>query len=377
MDILSFSKITKPIYEGGATIDLRPKGKWLIEIRRTDGTIRHPFGDNWVDNLFINRYANGQLAFATRSPGTVPGNGHSWNAFNAFGQGVYSWVNFFYGKPSDFPLTSTIAVGSGTTPVSVTDTALANQIRFDSVPFATGNSINWSSTSGNIIYTIKESFPVETSTVTYNEAGIRINPSNGANGLAPLTPGLLNRVVFPGPVNLLAGEQLIITVAVTIPTLASSAGKTITIAAQNGVNISGVLKLIATQESMAGGTVTAAGVITENYNFPTLFNDNAGFAIPVALLSTKTAFDTLGVNPTWGTTNQIDGTWAAYTNNSRFRDIGFQWGNGTPAANTNFRSILFRNSTSAGALGGYQLLLDNQMTKASTATLALSLRFTV
>lgn len=369
MDILSFSKITKPIYEGGATIDLRPKGKWLIEVRRTDGTIRRPFGDLWIDNLFINRYANGQLGGAT----TV--NPFSWGTQGSGGsQDTWTFLNLFYGAKSS------IAVGSGTTPVQNSDTALANLIRFDSTAYASGNSITWNSTSGNIVWTIKEEFPLETSPVTYNEAGIRITggtSTDGMNGLSTAgSNGLLNRVVFPGSINLVSGEQLIITVAVTVPSLASSAGKTITIAAQNGVNISGVLKCIATQASMAGGTVTAAGVATleSTKTYPLLFNICRA---PVALLSTKTAFDTLGVNPTWGTTNEVAGTWATYTTDNRFRDASFQWGSGVPAANTNFRSILFRYLTTAGANGGYQLLLDNQMTKASTATLALSLRFTI
>jgi hypothetical protein len=365
MNILIFNKITKPIYEGGASIDLTPKGKWFIQVRKTDGTIRLPFGDKWIDNLFLNGYADGQLS------GGIGNSGFSWSTDNQFGI-TRSFLNLFYGTQSS------IAVGSGTTPVQITDTGLANQIRFDSTPSLTGNTISWSSTTGNIVYTIKEQFPTETGSVTYNEAGIRITGGNnglGLNGLITVGSNrLINRVVFPASVNLIAGEQLILTVAVTIPTLASSAGKTITIAAQNGVNISGVLKVIGTQASMAGGTVTSDGITSLDTSVPILFSTND---TPVALLSTKTAFDTLGVNPTWGTTNQVNGLWGTYTNGTRFRDVGYQWGSGTPATDTNFRSILFRSLTSVGARGGYQLLLDNQMTKASTATLALSLRFSV
>lgn len=366
MDILTFNKITKPIYEGGIEIDCRPRGKWLVEVRRTDGTIRYPFGDKWIDNLFINRYADGQLG------GALGNSGFGWSSQGIADPSSKSFLLYFYGD------TSSIAVGSGTTAVQVTNTALANQIRFDSTAYTTGNSISYSTTSGNIVYSIKEQFPAETGSVTYNEAGIRIVGGITNSALNNLTTtgsnGLVNRVVFPGSINLSAGEQLILTVAITIPTLGSSAGKTITIAAQNGVNVSGVLKAIGTQASLAGGTVTAVGAPTLDLTHPLLFNTAQ---TPVALLSDKTAFDTLGTNPTWGTTNEVSGTWGSYTNGNRFRDVGFQWGNGTPATNTNFRSILFRKVTTAGANGGYQLLLDNQMTKASTATLALSLRFTV
>jgi hypothetical protein len=282
-------------------------------------------------------------------------------------------LDLFYGGQSS------IAVGSGTTAVTNSDTALATPVRFDSTAYITGNTITWNQTSGNILYTIKESFPAETGSVTYNEAGIRITgSSSGGAMLNNLTTAgsnrLINRVVFPSGITLAAGEQLILTVAVTLSTLASSAGKTITIAAQNGVNISGVLKCIGSLSNMAGGTVTAAGVATRNTGQTTLF---ATGQTAVALLSDKTAFDTLGANPTWGTTNQVNGTWGTYTTNNRYVDVGFTWGNGTPATNTDFRSILIRSITSAGALGGYQLLLDAQQTKVSTATLALSLRFSV
>ena len=360
MDILSFSKITKPMYEGGLSIDCKPRGKWLVEVRRTDGTIRRPFGDNWIDNLFINRYANGQLG------------GAAGFGFAASSATAYSFLSFFYGAKSS------IAVGSGNTAVSVTDTALATPIRFDSTPYASGNSRSWNSTTGDIVYTIKEQFPAETGSVTYREAGIRIiggvttQRMNGLDGAG--TNGLLNRVVFPGNVVLTSGEQLILTVAVTIPTLASSAGKTITIAAQNGVNISGVLKVIASESAMAGGTVTAGGTPSINTTYPILFH---AIETPVALLSDKTAFDTLGVDPTWGTTGQLSGVWNTYITDSRYRDVCFQWGAGTPATDTNFRSLLFRKISTAGANGGYQLLLDNQMTKTAASTLTLSLRFRV
>jgi hypothetical protein len=369
MNILSFNKITKPIYEGGTTIDLRPRGKWFVQVRRTDGTFRYPFGDMWIDNLFVNRWANGQMG--DRAP--AGGQGRSWMTGQNIGATTnVTWLNLFYGGQSS------IAVGSGTTAVTNSDTALATEVRFDSLPYITGNTISWNQTSGDIVYTIKESFPAETGSVTYNEAAIRLaignNSNETINGVAQNSNGIVNRVVFPSGISLSSGEQLILTVAVTLPTLASSAGKTITIAAQNGVDISGVLKCIGSLASMAGGTVTSNGTATLDTSIATLFNTAV---TPVALLSTKTAFDTLGTNPTWGTTNQVNGVWASYTNDSRLRDIGFTWGNGVPAANTDFRSILFRNINSAGAYGGYQLLLDAQQTKASTATLALSLRFSV
>jgi hypothetical protein len=362
MNILSFNKITKPIYEGGIEIDCRPKAKWLVEVKRPDGTIRRPFGDKWIDNLFVNGYVNSQLGGTSFGPGATYA-GDQW-----------SFLSFFYGA------NSSIAVGSGSTAVSVTDTALATPIRFNSTPYPIGNNISWDSTTGDIVYVIKEQFPAETGSVTYREAAIRVTGGGGSIATVMLdlySSGdnrILNRVVLPADVNLTAGESLVFTIAITTPTLASSAGKTITIAAQNGVNISGVLKVIASASSMAGGTVTAAGAITLDKTYPILF---ARGQTPVALLSDKTAFDTLGTNPTWGTTNEVNGTWTSYTAGTRVADAVFSWGNGTPASNTDFRSILFRTKTTAGANGGYQLLLDNQMTKDTAATLSIGIRFSL
>jgi hypothetical protein len=364
MQILSFNKITKPIYESGTTIDLRPRGKWFVQVRRTDGTFRYPFGDMWIDNLFLNAWANAQLGIVASV------NSFGWSAGSNLNQ--WSWLDLFYGGQSS------IAVGSGTTAVTNSDTALATAVRFDSTPFNIGNAIVWNQTSGAIVYTIKESFPTETGSVTYNEAGIRITGGIGTSGLNGLTTAgsnrIINRVVFPGGVSLSTGEQLILTVAVTLPTLASSAGKTITFAAQNGVNISGVVKCIGSLSNMAGGTVTAAGVVTRDNNQTTLFGSGQ---VPVALLSTKSSFDTLGTAPTWGTTNQVNGIWGTYTTNSRFIDVGFQWGSGVPSSNTDFRSILFRAVSTGSSQGGYQLLLDAQQTKTAASTLSINLRFAV
>jgi len=367
MNILSFSKLTKPIYEGGTLINLRPQGRWLVEVRRTDGTLRRPFAD-WIDNLFLDGYADGQLG---GSLGAATGFG--WNSLGTTAAAKNTFLDLFYGTRSS------IAVGSGTTPVQTTDTALDNAVRFDSLPSSAGNSISWDSNSGNIVYSIKEEFPAETGSVTYTEAGIRIEGGTSTAAMNGLTTTgsnrLINRVVFPGSVSLDAGEQLILTVAVTIPTLASAAGKTITIAAQNGVNVSGVLKCIASEAAIAGGTVTAAGAVpTKERSHPLLFNTGDA---PQALLGTQTSFDPVGTNPSWGTTNLVTGTWGTYTNGSRTRDIGYQWSPGVPASDTNFRSILFRAKAPTAGIGGYQLLLDDQMTKASAATLSISLRFSI
>jgi hypothetical protein len=369
MNIYSFHKLTRPYYEGGLTIDCRPRGKFLVEVRRTDGTIRRPFGDHLIENTFLNQWRDGQLG-GTGNSGTSNTNSNvGWG----FGSATDSntWLDLFYTRAS-------IAVGSGSTAASAADTALGNAIRHDSTAFTAGNAVTWSQSTGDVVYTIKEQFPVETATVTYREAGIRIatggTNSERINSLDINSNRLINRVVFPANVTLVSGEVLILTLAVTVPTLAKTGGKTITISAQNGMNISGALRITGTEAAIVGGTVTGGGVVNRNTNLIMLWSPHQTLR---GLLGTQTAFDTVNANPSWGSTNQVIGAWGSYTNGQYFRDATFTWSSGTPATNTDFRSILFRPSGTTSSYGGYHLLLDNQQTKASAGALALSLRFSL
>jgi hypothetical protein len=384
MDILVFNKLTKPIYEGGATIDLSPKGMWQVSVRRPDGTYRYPFGEHWLPNLFINRFANGLLGSSTASSGPFCNWSTNGSFFNNVQTNTWSFINgYFFGSGSN---TRKLAVGSSNAAVTASQTALQAEVRADSTP-SSGNTADINFTTGGITYVISETFPVETGTVSYNEAGIKHSPTTASvaaiNGINPSTSGILNRIVFPGAVTLNAGEALALKIAITIQSAAGTNGIPIDIAGQNGVNISGDLKLIGTSASILGGTVTSNGVPTINRDYPLLFNTDLA---PYGILSTLTAFSTQDTNPTWGNTNPASGAWGSYTTDTRYRDATFTWGTNVPASNTNFRSICFRslgfdnasgNPGSGTALGGYQLLLDNQMTKETTATLALSLRFTV
>jgi hypothetical protein len=340
-----------------------------VEVRRTDGTIRRPFGDYLIENTFLNQWRDGQL-------GGIGNSGPSnTSSLAGWGYGSSSdsttWLDLFYTR-------ATLAVGSGSTAAAASDSDLVTAIRHDSTAYTAGNAVTWSETSGDVVYTIKEEFPVETGTVTYREAGIRISSgstsSERINGLAVSTSRLINRVVFPANVTLETGEVLILTLAVTVPTLAKTGGKTITISAHNGVNISGALRITGTQAAIVGGTVTGAGGVTRNTNLIMLWSPHQTTR---ALLGTQTAFDSQNANPSWGSTNSVTGAWAAYSNGQYYRDVSFTWASGTPVADTDFRSILLRPSGTTSSYGGYHLLLDNEMTKAAAGALALSLRFSV
>lgn len=366
MDILTFNKLTKPIYESEISIDCRPRAKWLVEVKRPDGTIRKPFGDQWIKNLFTNAFANGILG--------GPGNTQGWGFSAAFIPALTSMARLLYTYNATSPTTRIVA-GSGSTAPSNSDTALQTFVKSTQTNYVVGNSISQSSTTGNIVYSVKVEFSAETGSATYREAGVEHETT--ANGCLGQTSGsnvkiLMNRVVFPSNVNLVSGEQLILTLAVTIPTLAVT-GQTITIAAQNGMNISGTLRCIGTSAAIVGGTVTANGVVTVNTDYPLLFNVGE---LPAAGLTTATTFPSFNTNSSGLGSNGVNGIWSSYTTNSRNRSVLFQWGSGVPVSNTDFRSITFR-SRSGNTINGYQLLLNNQMTKATTATFVAGINFAI
>ena len=379
MNILSFSKLTRPIYESGISLDLRPKGSWQVCVRRTDGTYRYPFGDKYIPNLFINRFANGLLGAITQG-NFNRGDGFGWStnrtSGTTFSVAVYSLLSgYFFGTTAGRKL----AIGSSNIPVDPTQTSLQAEIRSDSAP-TTGNYAAIDFSSGGITYNIAESFPVETSTVTYREAAIKFTTPSGSaggmiNGLS--SSGILNRVVFPGSVTLNAGESLLLKVAITIQSAANTDGIPVNIDAQNGMNVSGKLKCIGTTADILGGTVSTLGAPSLNNNYPLLFGPSWS---PNLILRTENTFFTQGSTPNWGAST-VSGVWSSYASDSRYRDVVYIMGSDVPNTNFNFQSICFRDGRAVAGgstvVGGYQLLLDNQMTKATNAIFVISLRFSL
>jgi hypothetical protein len=366
MNILVFNKLTKPIYEGGLTIDCAPRGQFLVEVRRPDGTIRRPFGDNLIQNTFLDQWRNEHL-----NPSTVRAECKGWNNGATSDSQMNTWTDFFYGARSS------IAIGSGSATASASNTGLASPIRHDSSPHASGNGITWSQSTGDTVYTIKEEFPAETGSVTYREAGIRLEPlststTGGINGMAHNSglSRLMNRVVFPANVTLNSGEALILTIVVTIPTLASTNGKTITISAQNNMNISGVLRLYSPQNNIVGGTVTGGGAITNTRTHTALtISRNL-----LCAMNTSTTAGTLGSLLSGGTNSTEATSVITWTSGQSYIDYGFTFGANIPTSNFTFGQLRLRPS---GVDAGYQLLLDSTMTKATAGILAFTMRLSL
>lgn len=341
---------------------MKPESKWLFEVRRTDGTIRYPLGDRWVDNVVLDQFKNHVLNYG--------GMGY----YNGGTGRYYDFLNLFF-LDTVYNSRPVIELGSSSTAAVSTQTALQSYITSDNGYYAIGNTASISASTGDFVATIKKTFAVETGSVTYREAGLKY--STAQNAFANITSAglLVNRVTFPD-ITLSAGEQLIATVAVKVPTLTVT-GQTITIAAQNGVDISGTLKLVGTTSRILGlNTLTTAGVLTNNgATYGTIFPSGQNPTSTNLFYLTTTASHATFNTAASGLNSNVAGTnaWAAYTTNNFYRDFTGTWASG--GSNITFQSINL--ITGGGGVSGYQLLCTGSQTKNSASTLSLSLRFSL
>jgi hypothetical protein len=353
LDILSFNRISKPVTDLGLTINAAPRCDWSIGVIRNgemlymgkDGKLRHEEVQhrNMVlggikDRILGNSYLCGQGS-------------RSANLMEYLMGGFTSYTNTL----------ARIGTSAGAVASSQTD-LLGYAKNSTSVP--TGNSLSMDPSTGNFSLVCKRMFDTEISSTGWNEIGIY---STGQGNAMNVTTWLYNRLVFPSTLNTVAGDQIVATMTFTFSTLAVNA-QTVTLSAQNGVDISGSLKLIGTTNSIVGGTCTTGGVITADYSMPFLpvFVASTGMVLPSFGLNTATSFPAYNTAAS-GMNANLAGTTAAnaYTNGSFTRSITGTWGSGQPASDTAFRSIMLTNNTNSPGTNGYQLLLNAQQTKVS------------
>jgi hypothetical protein len=162
------------------------------------------------------------------------------------------------------------------------------------------------------------------------------------------------------------------------PTLAVTA-QTISLAAQNGMNLSGQLKLVGTIDNMQGGSLLGTNGQMTGGSTSNNQSTTQGGALypcwPAWGLSTDATFPAFGANPatTWSNSGLANSNaYSPYTAGTYNRTISGQW---NPGART-FRSIYLKQGTSTTG-GGYQLLLDAEQTQAADKTLVVSLNFAI
>lgn len=253
--------------------------------------------------------------------------------------------------------------------------SLMAPLMWSSTRASQGNSGDVDAVTGNAIMTVNNVFAAASTSMTIREACLT-SSANTANfwlSVGPTNGYTLNRVVLPSPIVLNAGDVLTMSFTLVVPTLAITP-QTISLPAQNGMNISGQLKLIGNAASILGGTVTAAGAFSPDGSSGSAGANGGGAVFPLnprGGLTTATAFPTQLTNTTGMNTNpsstQVFGSYVQW---SLFRDFVTTWN--SAFATTNFRSITLYLGNGTY---GYQLLLDAQQTKELNRTLSINWRF--
>jgi hypothetical protein len=364
LDILSFSRLTgRQVFEGEGVVSLKPRTKVFLDVLRKGHLYSYEVGENVLLNSFKDTIFN-----------------NSWNV----GGTAHTFATLFFTANS----TQTSCrgwVGTGTTAAASTQTGLVSPLYMAQGANTVGNAIAMDPATGNLTYTIKLNPFTVTLPATLTEAsygyyqgsgntfgGTQQNIISYGNG-ASQQGTVINRSLFNTPVSVIAGDIVTLSFAFTFPTLAVTQ-QTVTLTAQNGMNLSGSLGLVGTASNIAGGSVSVAGAVSADTGYTNpLLPDSTGNQPAVFGLTTATAFPAYNANTTGMNTNTTATVWGTYTNGTGIRTVTGTWAIGTPASNTNFNSITLTKN----GVNGYQLLLSSQQTKLTTYSLAYSQTFSL
>jgi hypothetical protein len=269
-------------------------------------------------------------------------------------------------------ITAGCRVGSGTNPPANTDTALQTGLKGTQTNFTGGGiqAVN-DTVNGAVAFTNVYEFAAEVGSVTYNELGI-------ANSGSPTGGTQMTRALFGSPINLTSGQNLRLTYTLNISCPATVTSIPVSLAAVNGFNISGNMRLCGTF-SVVFGSATSSAISGANDGawrcaMATASNHAANF------LSAPTTFPAVNTSLA-GTLISSSGITAAsqstYTNGSFTRNCTYVWNPSTPPSTvSNIAGIFFTTST-ANTTQGVYLLLSSAQTKANTNTLTVTLSSSV
>lgn len=327
--------------ECGLEFGTKVSGKYLAEVCRNGHVIRQPFGPKMRENLITNL---GLDYF-------ISGGGSS--AFR---------MAFYYAR-----------CGTGTTTPAVTDTTLTAQTQSTANLFTGGgNTYSQDTVAGTWTGTYVYEFPATGSGVTLNEIGLgNINSPTGAT--------LSTHALFPTGVTLNAGDNLRLTYStvISIPSLITAIP--VSLAAVNGFNISGSIKVCSTFANLFG-IVTAADSNT-TANAPSgNFQGTLSFGITSAncqLCSAPTTFPAVNtaLSGVTGLGISVTGSLGTYTAGSFTRTQSAIWVPSNPSTTvSNVNSIFLASQNNAAAL---LLILSAPQTKANTNTLTINYSITM
>jgi hypothetical protein len=360
--------IPNPRLEAELVIRPQIEGYFDCEITHANGTKSKPW-DKPQKNSISHAYLNTLFA------NNFSGNGGFGSMFRL----LFNTTSSLAIGPSDTPLAASAIPGDWNANLTSGNTALllGRPIFNTATKVGTGNVADVDSTTGNAIMTGNWQFAPMPSAFTVREVSLYNNSIGtvNTNWFGVSGGAVWNRIVLSSPIVLSANDVLTMSYTLVIPTLAVTA-QTVTLAAQNGMNISGQLKLIGTKRTILGGEVTGAGVATIDAASGTAGGGQGGAIFPGNArggLITATTFPSVFTNTTgWATNQSSTQAWQSYTSGSFTKTYETVWN--TAFATTNFRSIVLYLG---GGTNGYQLLLDNQQTKELNKQLTVGWTFAV
>lgn len=327
--------------ETGIDFGIGVSGKYLVEVCRDRKVIRQPFGSQMRPNLITTGFFDYVMT----------------NFSNDVWRRAIQYAN----------------AGTGTTAPANSDTKLTTwSIATNSLFTGGGNAQSNDTTNGAATWTFVYEFATAGSGVTYNEAGLS-SVSGGASGLT-------THLLFPSGVVLNAGDNLRLTYSLTfsIPCLITPI--TVSMAAVNGFNVSGSMKVTGPYANFfgtvnTGDTTTLTGGVGSVAQAVLTFG--AGSGTP-QLGSAPTTFATVNTNQSFTIISGATGTnsLASYTTGSLTRNQTFTWTTSQPsttASNVNIINFTAGNINN----GGLMLILTSTQTKANTNTLAITLSCTM
>lgn len=324
--------------ETGIEFVTKVSGKYLVEICRDGKVIRQPFGPQMRPNLLTNTFFDSSFTGSGTSQFRIP---------------------FQYAH-----------VGTGTTTPANTDIKLTTPSQSVNTLFTGGgNTFSNDTTNGAWTGTWVFEFAAVGAGVTYNEAGL--------NSSSSTTSGLTSHLLFPASVTLNSGDNLRLTYSITysMPCLVTPIA--VSLAAVNGFNVSGNIKMVGPFANFFGTVSTANTAVTTGGSGSTVDATLMfGTAATGSLGSAPTTFPT--VNSALSFTNLGNGTTgslATYTNGSFTRNQTISWTPSQPASTvSNVNNILLLRTTFNE---GLLLVLTATQTKANTNTLAITLSCTM
>jgi hypothetical protein len=309
-------------------------GKYKVSVCRNGQIVRKPFGDRWLSNLITNA------------------------GLDLLMQGT-QWSTVISGY---------CRAGSGVTTPTNSDTQLTSQLKSTNTQFTgggVGTTIGTSNdtTNGAATHTNVFEFSAEVSSVTYNEIGL-------ASTAGPTGGTLFTHSLLPSGVNLLSGDNLRLTYAITLSFPATVTPVTVTLAAINGFNISGQLKVVGTFASIFGNLPSSGGITASNDQYL-----RCALAAAGTLLSTPTVFPAVNtaISPQSPLGNGVTGSLGSYTTGSYTRTQQFIYVPSNPSTTVSNANGFIVNANTLGN-GNYGLLhlMTSPQTKANTNTLTIN-----